>query len=52
MSKIDVSMVYKDRIEQIENDIKLAIKHKKWDKKWQLMKEKAKLELKIEEIEV
>lgn len=51
MSKIDISMVYRDRIEQIEKDIKVAIKHRNWDKKWQLSKEKANLELKIKEIE-
>lgn len=52
MSKLDIATVYKDRIEQINIDIKLAIRSRNWDKKWQLMKEKAKLEIKIKEIEV
>lgn len=44
MSKIDISIVYRDRIEQIEKEIKVAIKHKNWSKKSQLEYEKQKLE--------
>lgn len=50
MSKLDIATVYRDRIEQIKIDIKLAVRSRNWDKKWQLMKEKANLEQKIEEM--
>lgn len=40
---IDVSRVYRERIEQIEKDVKIAIKHKNWLQKSQLEHEKQKL---------
>lgn len=44
MSNADISKVYKDRISQIEIDIKKAILNKKWSEVAKLEAEKACLE--------
>lgn len=44
MSKIDISTVYKDRIKQIDEDMKKAKKSKKWTDFYKLKQEKENLE--------
>ncbi len=50
--KIDLKTVYKDRIEEINNQIRKAIKNKKWTDKSKLEAEKVDLQNKIKQIEV
>lgn len=48
MAKIKVDDFYKDRIEQIEIDIKRMIKQKKWKEMYKLKSEKEKLQKYLE----
>lgn len=48
---IDISMVFRERIEQIERDEKEVIHNKKWSKLAKLNIEKVNLETRIKEIE-
>ncbi len=52
LMKIDLKTVYKDRIEEINNQIRKAIKNKKWTDKSKLEAEKVDLQNKIKQIEV
>ncbi|MBY6846704.1 hypothetical protein HYI19_18085 [Clostridium botulinum] len=52
MSKIDISTVYRDRVEQIEKDMKKAKKYKKWPIFYKLRAEKERLEQKNKEFKI
>lgn len=44
MAKLSIEKMYKDRLEQIEIDIKKAVSNKKWGEVAKLRAEKARIE--------
>ncbi|EES48190.1 hypothetical protein NE172_01990 [Clostridium botulinum] len=50
--KFDLKTVYRDRIEEIDKQIRKAIRDKKWTEKAKLEAEKIELQNKIKQIEV